>query len=375
MVSTKQIIGCLLKSLVTLGLLITFSLFFLQDQITAFLKNRSTISSRYEISERLEFPTITLCFDSATKLSVSKKYGFTQVQQKFHEDTIDKSLVEVFDELSYILGRDFHVSFRHGESMKIGEFQIQGLDFGNDSIYTFVGEQIRTYFYGTCTKLQPKFDVTKAPLRFQITVSLSSKLSKEDIPTSMSLYLTSNKTWIGITDSMWPQFKPLHENIDFKREKTSFVIKVGEKYFQHGVADNSKCFEELFRKYDCSPKCKFLDCFQGNLPLCRKADELQCMFRNSYTDPKYIDCYTTRKAITYSLVERSETPIHTDINLTTTTVWVELWTMEKEVQEEVKLLTTEDFIGSVGGSLGMFFGFSIYATLFFCIDKTFNRFR
>ena len=134
MVSTKQIIGCLLKSLVTLGLLITFSLFFLQDQITAFLKNRSTISSRYEISERLEFPTITLCFDSATKLSVSKKYGFTQVQQKSHADTADKSLVEVFDELSYILGRDFHVSFRHGESMKIGEFQIHGLDFGNDSI-------------------------------------------------------------------------------------------------------------------------------------------------------------------------------------------------------------------------------------------------
>ena len=48
--------------------------------------------------------------------------------------------------------------------------------------------------------------------------------------------------------------------------------------------------------------------------------------------------------------------------------------MEKEVQEEVKLLTTEDFIGSVGGSLGMFFGFSIYATFLYCIDQVLNRF-
>ena len=48
--------------------------------------------------------------------------------------------------------------------------------------------------------------------------------------------------------------------------------------------------------------------------------------------------------------------------------------MEKKVKEEVKLLTTEDFIGSVGGSLGMFFGFSIYATVLACIEKTLNRF-
>ena len=43
--------------------------------------------------------------------------------------------------------------------------------------------------------------------------------------------------------------------------------------------------------------------------------------------------------------------------------------MEEEVEEEVPLLTTEDFIGSIGGSLGMFFGFSLSASLFFCINK------
>ena len=210
-----------------------------------------------------------------------------------------------------------------------------------------------------------------------MTVSLSSKLSKEDIPKSMSLYFTSNKTWIGITDSVWPQFKPLHQNIDFSREKTNFVFEETERYFQNGVTNNSKCFEELMMKIKCSPRCKFLDYVQGNFPVCQTVDELQCMWKNTFTTAihqEFIHCFTTHKANTYSLVDRSENPIHTDINVTSTTVWFGLWTMEKKFEEEVKLLTTEDFIGSVGGSLGMFFGFSIYVTVFTCIERTLNRF-
>ena len=142
------------------------------------------------------------------------------------------------------------------------------------------------------------------------------------------------------------------------------------------ILDNSKYFEELMMKFECSPRCQFLDHVQGNFPVCQTVDELQCMWKNIYAiHQEFIHCFTTHKASTYSLVDRNENPIHTDINVTSTTLKFGLFTMEKKVKEEVKLLTTEDFIGSVGGSLGMFFGFSIYATLFFCIDKTLNRFR
>ena len=48
----------------------------------------------------------------------------------------------------------------------------------------------------------------------------------------------------------------------------------------------------------------------------------------------------------------------------------------KEVQEEVRLLTPEVFVGSVGGSLGLLFGFSISGTIFYFIhyllDKIFH---
>ena len=44
--------------------------------------------------------------------------------------------------------------------------------------------------------------------------------------------------------------------------------------------------------------------------------------------------------------------------------------MSKEVKEEILVITTQDMIGSVGGSLGMFFGFSMYTFVIFLIDKS-----
>ena len=373
MTEKKIVIKYCFKAMITSILFVLFILVYFQDQITAFLKNRSTISSRYEKSEYQEFPTLTICFDSARKLSVSQKYGFEKVGDLFYKQVDNQTLLQVFDETSFVLGRDFQVSYLNGESMKMGKFNVQ--EYAGDQDFTFESEPIRTYYYGTCTKIEPKFEVKKAPLRFEMTISLNSKLLIEDVPKRLTLYFTSNKTWIGITDSIWPQFKPLTVNIDFQREHTFIYVKKVDKYFQFGQTDNSKCFEDLFSTYPCPVKCTLLDYCKGIYPLCQTVDELQCMWNHSFANiSKHTDCFKTKLASTYDLVERIESPLHKQINKTSTTVYVGLWTMDKEVQEEVKLLTPEDFIGSVGGSLGMFFGFSIYASLLYCIEKALNRF-
>ena len=45
------------------------------------MKGRTTITRRVETVNSLEFPTITICFDPATKLSVAKKYGFKGIAE------------------------------------------------------------------------------------------------------------------------------------------------------------------------------------------------------------------------------------------------------------------------------------------------------
>ena len=54
-------------------------------------------------------------------------------------------------------------------------------------------------------------------------------------------------------------------------------------------------------------------------------------------------------------------------NITRFTIYIQ--TMTKEIREEVDVITMSGLIGSVGGSLGMFFGFSFSGYALYLLDK------
>ena len=161
--------------------------------------------------------------------------------------------------------------------------------------------------------------------------------------------------------------------MDFAKEKTAFDVREIEKHFKEGVEDNHKCLRDLFNKRNCSYNCNILSF--GEFPPCKTLAQQRCMWKDMYkgqAGQDYLNCYKTKKATLYK-VRRIETPIHDTKNDSTTEFYIGFWSSIKEIQEELPLLTTQDFIGSVGGTLGMFFGFSISATLLFCIDKMLDR--
>ena len=47
--------------------------------------------------------------------------------------------------------------------------------------------------------------------------------------------------------------------------------------------------------------------------------------------------------------------------------------LTKEIKEEIDIITLSDLIGSVGGSLGMFFGFSMSASAFYFMEKCITK--
>ena len=95
---------------------------------------------------------------------------------------------------------------------------------------------------------------------------------------------------------------------------------------------------------------------------------------NSWNSEDFFQCYKTQSATTYDLLQRIENPHHKNITFDTTDINIGMYNMEKEIQEEVLILTLQDLIGSVGGSLGMFFGFSISGSLFYCFSFFNKRF-
>ena len=80
-------------------------------------------------------------------------------------------------------------------------------------------------------------------------------------------------------------------------------------------------------------------------------------------------CYNLKEATMYSLNNRIENPYHQDKTPLKTDVYIGVNIMQKVIKEEVSVLTFQDLIGSVGGSLGLFFGFSFYTVIFACLNR------
>ena len=110
MVKPQEIVRYILKVLTFIILLVLFVYFFLKDQMMSFVKSRTTITSRMlENSPDIEFPTLTFCLLPATKLSITKSYGFQNDNEKFYKEIPNSTLHQRLDELTYQLNRDFEI--------------------------------------------------------------------------------------------------------------------------------------------------------------------------------------------------------------------------------------------------------------------------
>ena len=148
--------------------------------MVAFMKKRTSKTVREETARMVEFPTTTICFHTATKLSISKKYGFKANSNKYSQNVANQTLATTFDSLSFQLDEDFFIQdSMSGRMLQIGTNYMISEDLpweGSPGTFTFEFNPVRTYSSGTCYKLQPKFYDPRIPLRFKIKIILSPTL-------------------------------------------------------------------------------------------------------------------------------------------------------------------------------------------------------
>ena len=77
--------------------------------------------------------------------------------------------------------------------------------------------------------------------------------------------------------------------------------------------------------------------------------------------------------ITCSIVEsgRTDSTIFPKTSNFTLEFFMGMYSMMKQVKEEIEVISTPDLIGSVGGSLGMFFWVVNHCIMFFLFQKDF----
>ena len=367
----KVVCKTILQGLTFSFLFFCFIYFFMKDQMVTFMKGRTTITRRVENVNSVEFPTITICFDPATKLSVAKKYGFGSHNDKFYIDVPNRTLPQVFDEISYIFDEDYSIwNYRtehNGKKINLGLNEIDGY-YSPDKMQ-FQVEAIKTYNSGTCIKLEPRFEMVSLSYKLRLSIQLSSSIGTEDKIDSLLFIFTSNRTWINIPGGLWPQFNPLIAEVGLIRKYTHLFLQPEEEFFQDGKESSADCLKEVFERQNCSHPC-WVTTIPG-VPFCQTTKEFNCI-EHVWRSQEFLDCVMTKKATYYSLNYRKENPYHKDKNTLKTDVYIGITSMQKVIKEEVFVLTLQDLIGSVGGSLGLFFGFSFSAVLFSGLNKLFQ---
>ena len=86
------------------------------------------------------------------------------------------------------------------------------------------------------------------------------------------------------------------------------------------------------------------------------SQEVWCIFKEAFKQNLWTMCNEKKKFLSFfgDLTKKSQYHPEND-----TILRLEIFSLAKEIKEEIDIITLSDLIGSVGGSSGMFFGFSI----------------
>ena len=102
-------------------------------------------------------------------------------------------------------------------------------------------------------------------------------------------------------------------------------------------------------------------------------NDYKCMRKHITKDSNAMaHCFKPKRALLYNPFPYPNQR-YREVNTSTSEVYMSLWTMRKEFRDEIEIIATKDLLGSLGGSMGMFFGFSMSASALYILQIVLNK--
>ena len=346
----RSYITWVLKLCIFICILALFAIIFLKDYLTNYLDGKTTFSSNYEDVLVLEFPTIIVCVKSGFKDEVMKKHGFESVYNFPGKNP--ENVSEMFDEVSFIYGVDYEIEIT--------------------SPISFKREDILTFRHGKCHKMQPKEEIV-------VTQRVSLDLTWKNLdlkPKEIILYLFSNESWHGICDDVLPYFQPSAVTLNLEKPgRLNIPISMTSYEYMEGK-NFEYCIKSIVDTLNCSVQCMpFYLVSTTPLSICDTKDTSMCIESGLYTNrtnvgktygchkPKHAKLFNPRPILWNKPFEANSSMIYF--------YFESLSVLHKE---EIFVIDDLEFVGSVGGSLGLFVGFSFYSYITDFVQMIVERF-
>ena len=198
-----------------------------------------------------------------------------------------------------------------------------------------------------------------------LEVKLNDQLKNEDKPNKVSIFFTSNTSWHGVAFEVWPQFRPTEITLDLDEQDSWKYVLLSRNTLliaKDGVESTENCLWNDILETNCSNKCSP---YFSTLPNCNNGSEWYCIEQQLPSDV-YTRCVMKKRALKFRAKD-SNVKIYKGNK--SNGVQVYMYATQQEIEEEVDVITLPELIGSLGGSLGLFFGFSMLTSFFFVIKR------
>jgi hypothetical protein len=362
---------------------IIFFIIHVKGVFEKYVEKRTNYSMKKDTPGLLKPPAFTICLDPAFKYG-SSDIGDLSFGVISNNDNLfaNVSVWEVFTNFTYILNRDFIFEFSTGDP---GEFSPKNLKLGAN---TFEGNtqkqkgtvnvnEMYTQQSGICYTIASQIPLDSTGY-VDIQMIFSPELTKNQLPKMVNIFLTLDEERYGVLQGTWPGVSPKIINVPLGTYVGMIVEK--KEWHQIGTKYNVNC--TVYGNNDTMARCnynhfarQFMNssvCDEPCIPVTMKSayeiidsvtDSNKCktveqnnyvmMSCNNYRSPCLPSCNTVEFNALY---QKTQLRSRQD-----SLQFVMLYTIiEVTVYAEYLVYDFLNFVGSVGGSLGLFIGFSYF---------------
>ena len=353
--------------LVLLGLYLKF--YFL-NEAKEYGKGATTFSSTFEKREKLDMPTMVFCMRPSVLPSMTEQFDYQQLFEIKYDDELresNQSVWEIAEKISYKLNRDYLLQLRGDAFDDITANLDNGVNVVNGVKIEVL--EIATYRHGMCQVIHFNGTATinqSTPL--SLTIKFDKNMPLEDIPTQVDVMVTSEDGWYGILFDEWPLFQVTKFTFDVQLQtNTLWFLKFGlvEQKFRYGQSNITQCLDRIFGNNSPTQCVPLYYNFLSDIPICQNIEEVRCIRNERFKcfKPKFLVQYKADPVKT-----KTDSKKHTYLRLL-----MQFPNDLVEISEEIIVFSDLDFLASVGGSLGLFLGFSFFNLGSTIIDILWNR--
>ena len=370
----SQILKNLVKVILLLALFTSFLRFYFINETNEYLKGSTTFASRTEKVDKFNLPVLVICFEPNYKPSIYGN-GSTDFSYLFDKDDLkEMNLIDMLQSASYKLKEDVKIELEITDGNVTQRFVLEDgkKQLDNFQIHSY---KIYTYMHGSCYVIENTKEVGP-----WVTFDLFVKdLNSEngDKLSNINVFVASPETWYGIITLSWPFFELKQQSLYFN--KLYWIdMKVTNISYQNGYKSIENCIENLMATHNGCKKCSPFFFFSKSKKLmsCQSIEENKCWYYWSFYGKNYNEykrCLKPRQTTLYNAESKplkKSSPRRETVELTFTYSSDQI-----KIKEETLIIGTSSYIGSVGGSLGLFLGFSVFTYLSCFIDKLFQFFH